>query len=143
MIANTIHSILEKVQPITESGCWVSDLVPQRDGYCMVAFRGKKLMLHRVIYEQLKATIPDGYELDHICRVRCCVNPDHLEVVTPRENTLRSKNPAAIGAARETCIYGHIFDGVEKQKNGLPRRKCSVCMRARYKKYNAKRPMRA
>ncbi len=71
------------------SGCWLWLGEYNRNGYGRVKFAGRKLMAHRVIYELVVDQIPDGLVLDHICRNRCCVNPDHLEEVTIRENTLR------------------------------------------------------
>ena len=58
-------------------------------GYGRVTYKGRLVQAHRVAYELFKGPIPEGLQLDHLCRVRNCVNPDHLEPVTPSENTLR------------------------------------------------------
>lgn len=81
------------------TGCW-NFVVAQNDGYARVWVRGHLLMAHRVYYQQEKGKIPDGLEIDHRCRNRRCVNPDHLEAVTQLENTRR----ATIAARRVTSI---------------------------------------
>lgn len=83
---------------------------------------------HRVAYMLLVGPIPDGLVLDHLCRVRHCVNPAHLEPVVPRENKLRGISPAAINAAKTHCINGHEFTP-ENTYVWAPRamRQCRAC----------------
>lgn len=64
---------------------------------------------HRVAYEMLVGPIPEGLVIDHLCRVRRCVNPEHMEPVTHGENNLRGIGPAAVHAAQTHCIRGHEF----------------------------------
>lgn len=76
----------------SEQGCWVRKGSLTDRGYGNVAVTGstKHLLMHRVMYEALVGPIPEGLELDHLCRVRACCNPWHLEPVTHGENLRRS-----------------------------------------------------
>lgn len=99
------------------------------DGYGTLGVK----MAHRAVYERLVGPIPDGLELDHLCKNRACVNVQHLEPVTRGENIARSD----VGRAnrRKThCPHGHVFDG--RQVDG--RRYCKTCKRAATRRWYAK-----
>jgi hypothetical protein len=94
---------------VSVDDCWQWDN-PDSEGYGRVTFSGTQYLAHRVVYENLVGPIPAGLHIDHLCRNRGCVNPDHLDPVTCRVNVMRS--PIAIGAvnARKThCKRGHEF----------------------------------
>jgi len=84
---------------------------------------------HRVSYEWLKGPIAEGLEADHLCRVRHCVNPDHIEPVTRRENIMRGANFCAAKARKVRCKFGHWFTEANTiiRKDG--RRSCRKCGR--------------
>lgn len=71
------------------TGCWIWIYSLDRDGYAKADHGGSKIYAHRLLYILYKGIIPLGYEIDHLCKLRCCVNPDHLEAVTKEENFRR------------------------------------------------------
>lgn len=92
---------------------------------------------HRFAYELLVGPIPEGLQIDHLCRVRRCVNPDHLEPVTERVNILRGASPSAQAARRVLCKAGHPLDDREVTRLQAGRRLCRPCNReavARYRR---------
>lgn len=76
------------------NGCWIFLGARTKAGYGMVG-RGRRgegnVYVHRLMYEAFRGPIPDGLHLDHLCRVRECCNPDHLEAVTQAENNRRAR----------------------------------------------------
>lgn len=101
----------EKVNRDTPSGCWEWLSVKAYFGYGKFHFDRKRKFVgaHRVAYELSKGPIPDGLVLDHLCRNPGCVNPDHLQVVSQRENCLRGISPTADNAKKTHCKRGHEF----------------------------------
>jgi len=93
---------------------------------------------HRIIYELRVGKIPDGYEIDHLCRNPLCINSNHLEAVTHRENVLRGIGPTAENARKTHCIHGHPFSGDNLGIREDGNRRCRECARAANRRYMKK-----
>lgn len=88
--------------------CMYVPIRPQKNGYIYATTEGHSTALvHRQIYAEIKGAIPSGMSLDHLCRNPACVNPDHLEIVTHRENVLRGCGPTAENSKKTVCGHGH------------------------------------
>ena len=124
---------MSKIMPVTESGCWLWTGACTGSGYGN--FRSHAA--HRIVYELLRGPIPEGLELDHLCRVVSCVNPDHLEAVTPRVNNLRSMSPAALHAKKTHCPAGHLYDEANTYVSEAGSRSCRSCGRDYHNRSNA------
>jgi hypothetical protein len=117
-----------KVDRLGAGECWEWLGYRSENGYgrFMPVYTIAPLYAHRWSYEATHGPIPKGLQVDHLCRNRSCVNPSHLEVVTPRDNVLRSTNFAAVHARKTHCPQGHPYD----QQNTIlyrGRRHCRAC----------------
>lgn len=121
---------LERYTDRTET-CWLWTGA-KSNGYGQLGVDGKNRLVHRLSYELYIGPIPEGLIIDHLCRVRHCLNPDHLEVVTQRENILRGTAPTAQNARKTHCKHGHPFDeqNTYVHNNG---RYCRACAAARWR----------
>jgi hypothetical protein len=114
---------------VKSDGCWLWLGSKSEHGYGYSGLFGLK-WAHRVAYRLCVGPIPEGLELDHLCRVPSCVNPEHLEPVTHRENVLRGINPWAANARKTHCPKGHPLDG-RFVTRGKRKRRCLTCHRDR------------
>lgn len=109
--------------------CWEWTAAKNLQGYGKMKLPGGFQQAHRLSYELLVGPIPDGLVIDHLCRNRACVNPDHMEPVTMRENWSRGFSPSAKISRTNHCRCGHEYDRIYNGK-----RRCSACDRRRGKK---------
>lgn len=126
-----------KVDKNGPGGCWLwtASLIP-RTGYGAFTPRSRTgISAHRWAYINTVGAIPEGLVLDHLCRVRRCVNPDHLEPVTPLENTRRG-----VGNGKEThCPHGHPYSGPNLYVHA-GHRSCRACRRVYLRAWHAITP---
>jgi hypothetical protein len=134
----TIEEYLTKRSKRHESGCiiWVGSKT--WGGYGTAKWRDQNTIVattaHRAAYQAFVGPIPDGLEIDHKCKNRLCINPDHLEAVTHYENVQRSSV-----AGRTHCKYGHLFDRMNTfiKSNGM--KSCRACNARRQRELRAKK----
>lgn len=123
----------ERVTVNLDTGCWEWTGATNHDGYGVIApqrQRKKQVKVHRVFYTAYNGPIPDGLELDHLCRNPRCVSPAHCEPVTHAENMRRGNR---VGPQKTHCPQGHPYSPdntrVEIGPKGQRRRHCITCHR--------------
>lgn len=99
--------IASKIQINPDTGCWGWRRAKHPRGYAHIWWEGKVWNGHTLTYLLLVGPVPEGTELDHTCRVTCCINPSHLEPVTHRINVLRGESPSAQHARKTHCVNNH------------------------------------
>jgi hypothetical protein len=117
---------------VTSTGCWEYPTLNE-SGYGVIGSGGRggaTMRTHRVAYEAHVGPIPDGLQLDHLCRNRACCNPAHLEPVTPTTNIRRGDRKTA----QTHCSQGHEFTP-DNTRDTARQRVCRTCERARGRDY--------
>jgi len=115
--------------PEPNSGCWIWMASLSADGYG----RLHRLSAHKISYEIFKCDVPDGLELDHLCRVRACVNPDHLEPVPHALNCERG-NTTIFNTSKTRCPQGHKYTVANTHITKAGSRSCRKCAAIRSSK---------
>lgn len=120
--------------------CWIFTGSLNHGGYGSARNdAGSVSLVHRITYEVLVGPIPDGLQLDHLCRVRSCCNPAHLEAVTAAVNNLRGVGAGAANAAKRECVNGHPLSGDNLAIEGPGHRRCRTCKAEYNRRYYAER----
>jgi len=125
---------------IDPSGCllWQHEL--DKDGYGRLRLGKRWIRVHRAMFEWFAGMIPPGLEPDHLCRVRRCASPAHLELVTHRENMLRGEGIGSLNAAKTHCgTCGMPYDEANTYITPTGRRDCRACNRDRVRRYHRRR----
>lgn len=131
---------LSKLSAPDENGCIIWRGTMQSNGYGCFWWNRKTCLAHRLSVAFSGREIPDGYHVDHLCRVTRCVNPDHLEPVTPGENARRGETFARRNLAKTHCPKGHPLssDNLDSYALKSGRRACKICMRERCRTWHHK-----
>lgn len=122
-----------------ESGCWRWLGKLNTGGYGRFGVCGVIMQAHRFSYELHKGPIPPGLQIDHLCRNRYCVNPEHLEAVSQRENLLRGKTVPAEHAAKTHCPSGHPYDVANTYIAPTGERHCRECRKLTLRRFYARK----
>lgn len=137
---NRIARFHGKIRKDSNTGCWLWTGAQTGNGYGQASYEGKVTTAHRAYWLCAKGPLPENVDLDHRCRNRLCVNPDHLEPVTRSTNLRR-------GFESRGCVNGHVFSlnafSVVRRKSGRIERRCKICHRARNKKAKAAKKQKA
>lgn len=126
-------------------GCWLWSGTKSEKGYGLFRIDGKPKRAHRIAYEMIVGDVPEGFTLDHLCRVPGCVNPAHLEIVTSQENTRRGieyrkqhdipmNACLKYGGLKPFCKHGHPYSGDNLYIAPNGRRVCRACQKMIYEK---------
>jgi HNH endonuclease len=140
----SLKKLFARVDVVPDS-CWMWT-GPLSDGYGRTGKdKDRDQLVHRIVYKNLVGPIPDGFQLDHLCRNRACCNPAHLEPVTQKVNLLRGEGACAQHARKTHCKRGHEFTPENTGNASKGGRYCITCSREaarrqREKNHKGKRP---
>lgn len=129
LLSIPLETRLESRVEHSDRGCWLWTGQRYSNGYAVMHWQSKSRLLHRLTYEYFVGPIPAGMQLDHLCRIRHCVNPEHLEPVTHKENIRR--------AMRLSCVNGHRFTPENTYIPADGKRYCRECRRNRVRQQRA------
>jgi hypothetical protein len=125
---------------VLPTGCWLWTGSAHPERYGLFYFdKNRRVFAHKWAYMALIGEYPQGLHLDHLCRVRPCVNPAHLEPVTPAINNKRSNSPTSRNLRKTHCVRGHPLSGDNLYIAHRGNRECTLCKRALNCGYRARR----
>lgn len=120
--------IQKKCIPEPNSGCWLWTGALTGKGYGKISLHGRLSAAHRVSWETYRGKIPDGWEIDHrVCRLKCCVNPDHLVPCERLEHVAQPDSAPSVKRSKTHCPKGHPYFGANLYLTGNGGRACKIC----------------
>ena len=122
-----VERFWRRIEPEPNSGCWLWIGATNGNGYAKLSVNGRMNEAHRVSYEMFVGKIPIGLDIDHLCRIRSCVNPNHLRILTRQQNVMCGQHPNVIRSRANRCLRGHTFDYVDPRGH----KRCRECRRQR------------
>ena len=123
----TASERIDRATVTDENGCWIWQRYLNPDGYGKIRFEKVEWLTHRLSYTVHVGPIPEGLVIDHLCSVRSCCNPAHLEATDNGTNLQRGSHPNHVAARNQTCTKGHpITEDSPTRSDG--RRRCRVCI---------------
>ena len=132
---SVIQRFLSKIEKT--DFCWNWKASKDKEGYGYF-WDHKTLKAHRFSYELFKDKIPNNLQIDHLCRNPSCVNPNHLEIVTSKENTYRGNSFQGINSRKIHCIRNHPLSGNNLYVRPNNSRVCRICQRLSDRKHRQK-----
>lgn len=127
--ATTPEAVLGRLDMSDPDACWLWPGTITASGYGQISVKNRPTPAHRYVYEHLVGPVPPGLALDHLCRVRSCCNPAHLEPVTLGENVLRGVGISAVNARKTACKRGHSLTDSNVYVRPDGQRNCRACHR--------------
>lgn len=124
--------------------CWVWTAGKNAKRYGQICLYDKQtrrqfsFKAHRVSYEAVHGKIPDGLQIDHLCKNPSCIRPSHLEAVSARTNNIRSTSPTSILAQKTHCMRGHPLSGENLHIRPNGNRACKLCQRWLQRRWRAR-----
>ena len=137
MFKSTILRFQNKTVKDGECLRWIGSICSS--GYGQISIDGRMVMAHRFSYEYHVRSLVPGEQLDHLCRNRWCVNHEHLEPVSSRENTRRGNNFVSEYMSRDHCSSGHKYTPENLTYRPSGARVCRECARERNRRYSKRR----
>lgn len=126
MLPEEFTRFMRRVDKSAPNGCWAWLGGKENGGYGSLQRDWTKVWAHRVMWEHVRGVIPKGMHIHHKCTNKSCVNPEHLEMLTPQAHSLLGDTPAARNARKTHCKYGHPFSG-DNLRVYKGQRQCLTC----------------